>query len=144
MVTMVASVGSGLGVSWGAEARDGYCPDCEAMLDEPTAEDKAEYRTTRLLKRMCPKCGERKAGKLIVRQISIEAPTLKCTRIRCILAYEIKSIFYGLLRIHEQYRTAYAVRHRGDNIPEHYRTGENLPTSVRSVLWEIFKLAIRR
>lgn len=139
-----AKTGSSVEISWGSEARDGHCPDCNSILEEPTVEDKAEYRETKLLKRMCPQCKERKAGKLIVRQFSIEPPKIECSKVHCLIDYLGKAIFYTLLRLYEQYRTVYAFSHRNKEIPEYYRTGENIPTSMKGVLWGIFRLKTRR
>ena len=61
-------IGSGVKASGAMEQRSGDCPTCNNPLNIPTAEDKAEWRETRLLKRLCPVCGERKLGKLVVRQ----------------------------------------------------------------------------
>ncbi len=143
-MNIVAKTGSSIAISWGSEARDGHCPDCGSILETPTAEDKMEYREIRLLKRMCSQCGERKAGKLIVRQLSIEPPVIECNGISCLMRYQRKAMFYTLLRLYEQYRTTYAFTHRNNHIPEYYRTGENTPTSMRGVLWGIFRLKLRR
>ncbi len=141
---VAAKTGSGIAISWGSEARDGHCPDCGSLLETPTAEDKTEYRKTSLLKRMCSQCGERKAGKLIVRQLSIEPPVIKCNSFRCLMSYECKTMFYTLLCLYEKYRTIYASTHRNNHIPEYYRTGENSPTSIKGALFGILRLKLRR
>lgn len=139
-----AQASGGVKINWGAEHRQGKCPDCGGILDTPTDEDKKEWRKTKLLKRLCPNCGERKLGKLVVRTCSLEAPTLTCMSLKCLFGYIRKVYLYILVMRYNRWRIQYSVKHRENTIPEYYRTGEPLPDSFRTAIWEIVKLAIRR
>jgi len=136
---------AGIIVKWGAEIRDGHCPDCNAFLDVPTAEDKAEWRETKLLKRMCSQCGERKLGKLVVRLGAVEPPGgIDCVRFSCLWKYLLKSLRYVLVSLYHKHRIAYAMSHRDKDIPIRYRTGEPSPDSIWEAVKAILRLKVRR
>lgn len=80
-------------------------------------------------------------GRLISRQASIEPPgQISCVKITCLWKYTIKSIKYVLIELYHKYRVEYAEKHRNDDIPMDYRTGENTPTGIVKLLIEIFRL----
>lgn len=141
-ITRESKVSGGKGVSWGAEHRDGDCSECGSPLEIPTKEDKAEYHETRLLKRMCPQCGERRAGKLIVRQISITPPEApKCLRPSCLWDYLWAAWLYALVASYHARRVAYAEANRHKKILERYRTGEPAPQTMWQAIHANIKLA---
>jgi len=85
-----------------------------------------------------------KEGVLISRQVSFPPPVIRCMTLSCLRRYLVDSWRYTLILMYHKYRTIYAEKHRNENIPEHYRTGDNSPTSIMGALWAIFKLRLRR
>ena len=136
-----SSVSGGTVVSMRSEQRDGHCPDCNGILNEPTAEEKAEWKKTRLLKRLCPACGERKLGKLVCRYFSIEPPKITCLKLSCLWRYPVKALTYALLMHWDKYRILYCKANRHNDIPEYLKTGEQMPTTLFGTILGIIKLA---
>jgi len=82
---------------------------------------------------------------MIVRQASIPEPEpMKCKNFGCAKRYLVRAITYALLNMYHTYRTGYAEKHKNDDIPLHYRTGEQSPESIKRCLLEILRLKLRR
>ena len=83
--------------------------------------------------------------RMIVRQASIPEPEpMKCKNFGCAKRYLVRAITYALLNMYHTYRTGYAEKHKNDEIPLHYRTGEQSPESIKGCLLEILRLKLRR
>ena len=65
---------------------------------------------------------------------------MTCLRLSCYFAFIGRVVRYMMLQEYHKRRLMYAQRHRNDDIPEHYRTGEPVPDHL---LWEIIKLRWR-
>jgi len=84
-------------------------------------------------------------GNLISRQVMIQPPLpITCIKPICLWRYQILTWKYLLMQLYHKYRVGYAERNRYKTIPEYYRTGDNMPFTIRGLLWEIFKLGVRR
>ena len=87
----------------------------------------------------------RSNGKLVVRMVSIPPPApLTCPSFKCYLRYVGRVIRYGFILGYHKRRVAYCEQHRYEDIPEHYRTGDPSPVTVREAVREIIKLSLRR
>jgi len=83
-------------------------------------------------------------GNLIVRMAVLEPPKIECYRLRCLLEYPLSALQYMLACYYHRCRANYAERHRHDNIPERYRTGDNAPETIWGAIREIIRLKLRR
>lgn len=101
-------------------------------------------------------------GKLISKSVDIHFPDFPplpprpvCSTSDCIKKYKDKLDdwlgeykreldFYVLLCLYHQARIEYVYRHRDDDIPMKYRTGEPAPETYIEIMKEITKLKIRR
>lgn len=90
-----------------------------------------------------------KTHKLIFRAQSIDPPpALRCSRLKCLLAYLVKLLAYFftipfIIYYHKE-RHRYAYKHRDGNIPLKYRTGEPSPHNILNSIIEIAKLKLKR
>lgn len=139
---ILSSTSGGIQIDWASEQRDGHCPDCNCLLEPPTSEDKKEWRETGRLLRFCPDCGERKLGKLICRMFKLSSP--EYPQCNCVGKYLWWMLRYFLVVEYNKRRVAYVGSHRDNHIPEYYRTGEPLPDSFGSAIWELVKIQTRR
>ena len=67
---------------------------------------------------------------------------MTCLFLHCYFAYLGRVFNYMLLNAYHSKRVAYAEKHRRDEIPEKYRTGEDAPEGWSTVK-EILKLSWR-
>lgn len=82
-------------------------------------------------------------GKLISRQAFVRPPQITCVKLSCLWRYTFCSWRYTLTLLYHEYRVKYAEKHRHDEIPEHYRTGEDTPQGIFGLAREIIKLQVK-
>ena len=86
-----------------------------------------------------------KDGNIISVQITVPPPApMKCPYLSCYRKFLGRCITYGLLTSYQTKRVAYAEKHRHDTIPQDIRTGENMPTTNKEIIWAMIKLRFRR
>ena len=82
-----------------------------------------------------------KEGNLIVRQTSIEPPPAPtCFMPGCMARYLKAALFYALLAMYEERRTAYAEAKRHEVILERYRTGQPMPKNIWQAVHALLKI----
>lgn len=80
-------------------------------------------------------------GRLISRQTIVEVPVWSpCLTLTCMKAYFKAQVVYVLTLLYHQYRVEYAEKFRDNDIPTHYRTGENAPTTFWGLVWAIMRI----
>jgi hypothetical protein len=123
-------------LGWESEHRDSICSVCSTPLEQ----DPQIPEETKKDHNYCPNCKDYRPGRLICRQVMVESPAIRCAKLSCLWQYTIKSIQYVLTLLYHQYRVEYAEKARGKEIPEHYRTGENVPQSILGLIWAIMRM----
>lgn len=123
---------AGLHYTVETEHRDGHCSICGTQYELPAEQDRDE--------RWCNICYKYTLGKLIWRHKTVEPPTIKCVSLKCYFKYTLKAWHYILLMMYHKHRIAYAVKHRHDDIPDKYRTGEDAPKRAWGLFREIIRL----
>ena len=124
----------------GAEHRDGKCENCGTPTENLEVEFVDAAGRTRKAKRpICPKCGGK--GRLVVRQVSVQAPDPPlCLSPKCLADYFKESLFYVLLSSYHSRRVAYAEANRHKKILDRYRTGEPSPKTLWQAIHANIKL----
>jgi hypothetical protein len=83
----------------------------------------------------------RAGGRLISRQVMTPEPEMPCvTSFKCILKYIHNNVIYALTLLYHTNRVEYAEAHRDRDIPMKYRTGEDVPTTIISLIIAILKI----
>jgi hypothetical protein len=127
-----------LSARFSSELRKGFCEQCGTKTVKEFYMDGSRKR----VRMICPKCGGQ--GKLIVREVAIDPPAISCLKFHCLVRFARSVLFSYLLNRYHEKRGEYAQAHRDDEIPEYYRTGRPMPSSIPQCIKEIIKLELRR
>lgn len=135
---------NGLKIEYGYEHRGNICENCLCEMEVRKVEiDAVSYGKTekRLVDRpVCPECGGM-TGRLISRSVSIDPPSPpKC--FKCIWSFFYDCLFYYLISKYHTKRIVLSELSRDKSIKAKYRTGAPSPVSIKSCMWELFKLSI--
>jgi hypothetical protein len=80
-------------------------------------------------------------GRLISRQAIVPPPDFKpCIALTCLRQYFMAHLIYILTLTYHAQRVEYAEKMRSREIPEHYRTGENVPVKFWGLVWVILTM----